>query len=108
MNQSLPWNLVLAWQVLLVSVRLLTLLDFAELYVGLGGEPQVLPTSLLSEKSDVISFLKHYVHDKLMAQDKKVSYFSIRVAIGSSAQPVATQRAFQYSCDFQHFEAPNQ
>ena len=62
--------------------RLLGLLDYVELHIGLGGQPIALPTSLLAEPPDVVSFLKHYVRDVKFKNGERVSYFAIRVAIG--------------------------
>ena len=63
-------------------VRLLQLLDYVELHIGLGGQPIALPTSLLAEPPDVISFLKHFVRDMKFKNGERVSYFAIRVAVG--------------------------
>eukprot|EP00435_Cladocopium_sp_Y103_P044299 s2258_g12.t1 len=62
--------------------ELLKLLDYVELHIGLGGQPFALPTSLLAEPPDVVSFLKHYVRDMKIKNGEKLSYFAIRVAIG--------------------------
>ena len=68
--------------------RLLGLLDYVELHIGLGGQPIALPTSLLAEPPDVVSFLKHYVRDMKFKNGERVSYFAIRVAIGRPHQSI--------------------
>lgn len=62
--------------------ELLKLLDYVELHIGLNGQPIALPTSLLAEPPDVVSFLKHYVRNMKFKNGERVSYFTIRVAIG--------------------------
>eukprot|EP00435_Cladocopium_sp_Y103_P038792 s2258_g10.t1 len=64
--------------------KLLKLLDFVELHIGLGAETAVLSTSqtAMEKRRDVVSFLKHYVRDMKFKIGERVSYFAIRIAIG--------------------------
>ena len=84
--------------------RLLKLLDYVELHIGLNGQPIALPTSLLAEPPDVVSFLKHYVRNMKFKNGERVSYFTIRVAIGCPDQSGAcflTRETISY--DSYHF-----
>ena len=79
---------------LLDSLRLKALLDYVDLHIGLGAQPIALRTSLVSKHLDVVSFLRQYVQAKKMEEGTRVSYFSIRLAVGPMHQPLATPLLF--------------
>ena len=62
--------------------ELLMLLDYVELYIGLTGKHEILRTSVLSQQTDLLSFLKHHVRNMLQ-EDWRLSYFSIQVTVGN-------------------------
>ena len=64
--------------------RWLKLLEFVEIYIGLGGEPIALHTPVVGEPPDVVSFLRHYARDMKFKNGERVSYFAIRVSIGGA------------------------
>ena len=84
--------------------RLLGLLDYVELHIGLGGQPIALPTSLLAEPPDVVSFLKHYVRDVKFKNGERVSYFAIRVAIGRPHQSTVNTGCISTHCNIATLE----
>lgn len=83
------------------SSELIECLEHVVLFIGLSGQKLAIQTCLLVEVKDVLHFLKIKVRDFFQKQGKRVSYYSMRIMIGSDlVRPKMSWEALKRPKDF--------